>query len=148
MSPRRVLAEHSSVELTEWRAFFRAFGFSYDTDVAAGVIAAEVRNTSGGMPTGSGPNAPTRVARPSDYFPHLINDDDGSHEATPTSHDDVVEDYDVVEADDEPVASGVDRAFENRVAMWVISHNAKVQANEQLEEQLSASEPPEDPGSN
>jgi hypothetical protein len=141
-----VLAEHSSAELTEWRAYEQAFGsLSPEDDYRAGVVAAEMRNASGGVPLGEGPKAGSRAAQPSDYFPRLSMDDDDGQGREPrrTTHDDV-------EPADEPATDDVTTASEQLkgvVTLWALKHNAAVRAAKRLEEQ-GFDQPPGDPEQN
>lgn len=144
MSPRMVLAEHSSAELSDWHAFDRAFGLGHDEDVRAAVVAASVWNAAGGIPENEHSR---RAATPGDFFPLLAHDDDngGDHlDTRPTSHDPETRDVldDVVDEDDE--ISRVSEAMRNMWAMWGLRQNAALRAAEQLD----IGEPPDDPSVN
>jgi len=147
MSPRRVLAEHSSAELTEWRAFDRAGGLDLSADYRAGVVAAQVWNAAGGIPESSGSNARRRAATPADFFAAFNTDDEpdgrgaAPHDGASATADDIVVD-DVVDEDAE--RARVSEAMRNMWAMWGLRQNAALRAAEQLD----AGEPPDDPNVN
>lgn len=103
MSPRRVLAEHSSRELTEWMAFERAYGLlgPVRDDQRAGLVAATVVNTT--------PRKDQRQWSWQDFWPE--------HEAPPVvSHDG---------EDSEPVDPAEAVKQQNRA--WAASINARFQ---------------------
>lgn len=148
MSPRRVLVEHSSAELTEWRAFERAFGsLAPLDDQRFGVVASAVWNASGGIPDGEGVQARRRPATPADFFaipgPQTDAADDASTDEPDLDTDDGDGDGDVAGDEVDPLA-----AFKGQLVMWALQHNARVKKARELEERLSSLQPPDDPDSN
>lgn len=136
MSPRRVLTEHTSRDLSEWMAYDRAIGLDREADERAGVIAAATWNVRGGMGAG---NADARPATPADFFPRLADDDH-----TPSAHDDESDD---TEADDEPAVEDAEAATQAMKAaffVWGTRHNAA----ERAAKRLDAGQPPGDPDAN
>lgn len=64
MTPREVLARHTSRELSEWMAFFELEPFGpLVEDERAGAIAATILNTT--------PSKSQKTYQPSDIFPRL-----------------------------------------------------------------------------
>lgn len=142
MSSRRVLAEHSSAELTEWRAFDRAYGLGFVGDRQAGVVAAAVWNAAGGIPEGEKRRRP---ATPGDFFETLQRDGDDGQQSR-VSHDDPepVDDVDVDVDDDAAEVARASEAMKSMWAMYGLRRNAQLRAAAQLE----AGEPPADPDLN
>ena len=145
MSPGRVLAEHSSAELTEWRAFDRDIGLDAAEEWRAGVVAAEIWNAAEGVPTGEGPKAGRRLAEPKDFFPKFVTDDDAQQWV---SHDDIDDESDADAAPVDDVESASE-ALKGVVTMWALKHNAAVRAAKRLEEEgRLEGQPPGDPEQN
>lgn len=135
MSPQRVLAEHSSRELSEWLAYDRALGLGRADDHRAGTIAAALWNVQGGV----GSKGQKRAATPGDFFPRL----DADEEEAPPTHD-ADRDEDGADEPDMDEAERATRAMKNAFAMWGLQQNAALRAAQRLD----AGEPPEDPTEN
>jgi hypothetical protein len=144
-----VLREHSSAELSEWRAFDAAFGFGVEDDIRAGEVAAAVWNAAGGIP--DGPKR-RRWARRDDFFPKLAADGDSgdgdagvrrgrvSHDDTdPVDVDPTDDDLDDL-VDEEAEIARVSEAMRNMWAMYGLKRNAQLRAAAELD----AGEPPTD----
>lgn len=144
MSRRRVLAEHSSKELTEWRAFDRAGGFGRDADWRAGMVASSVWNAAGGIPDGS--RGARRAAQPDDFFPQFAEpDDDG--DVLVGVNGDAPDDVDGEVVFDEKEAAT--RRLQTLFGVWGLAHNARVRKAREMEKRLAAKgQPPTDPDQN
>jgi hypothetical protein len=143
MSPRRVLLEHSSAELTEWRAFDRAVGLESGSDWRAGMVMAAVWNAAGGIPDGS--KGARRAASPADFFPRLAvadRDDEGASDVLVGVNGDAPDDGEVVFDEKEAATQRLRTLF----GMWGLAHNARVRKAREMEKRLAEEgQPPGDP---